>query len=391
MPQDDTTMSTVLEQLIESGPQAIMSVMTNLLNLAMKLEREQFLDARHYERTSARRGYANGYKAKRLDTSVGTLHLAVPKSAGSDEPFYPIALTRGRRSDRALMLAIAEMYVKGVSTRDVEDVMKKLGLESLSATQVSRAAQLLDADLDAWRARSLSVYSYLILDARYEKTREHGVADDAAVLSAIGIDRQGERHVLGVSIAVSEAQVHWRDFLQSLVDRGLSGVTYIVSDDHPGLRAATRAVLPAARWQRCQFHLSQNAIQHAPNLKWRKDIGPALRAVWTAPDLESAEAALKRLVADSRRSASKLSLWLERNVAEGLAVFKLPPEHRVQMRTSNLIERAIQRELKRRTRKICVFPNEASLERLVTAILVEIDEKWRNSQKTYINWNKTEA
>ena len=391
MMMKDTTISNVLELLIAQGPQAMGPVMTSLFNLAMKLEREQFLEAGHYERTPSRRGYANGFKAKRVDTPAGTLRLNIPKTAGSDEPFYPVALERGSRSNRALMLAAAEMYIKGVSTRDVEKVFKELGVESLSASQVSRAAKLLEADLQTWRNRPLGAFRYLILDARYEKTREHGVCDDTAVLSAIGIGPDDKRRVLGVWVASSEAAVHWRDFLQSLVARGLTGVAFITSDDHPGLKAARKAVLPGARWQRCQFHLAQNAVHYAPNLSLRKTIGEDLRQVWNAPSLNEAEAALKCLVSAHREAAPKLANWLENNVPEGLSVFTLPPEHRLRMRTSNLIERAIQQELKRRTRKIRVFPNEASLERLVTAILVEIDEKWAASTQPYLNSKNTGA
>ncbi len=366
-------------------------VMTTLMNLAMRMEREQFLGAGLYERSADRRGYANGVKPKKVDTPAGTLTLDVPKTAGAPEPFFPQSLERGRRSCRAVMLAAAEMYVKGVSTRAVEKVLAEFGIEGLSSTQVSRAAALLDADLEAWRSRRLGCFRYLLLDARYEKTREQGVADDCAVLTAIGIDPFGKRRVLGVSVAVSEAEVHWRAFLQNLVARGLQGVEFITSDDHPGLKAARQAVLPGARWQRCQFHLAQNAIHHAPNQAIRKAIGDELRAVWDARNLESAQEELKRLVAKYRSPASKLAEWLEDNVPEGLAVFKLPKDHRTRMRTSNPIERSIQQEIKRRTRKIRVFPNEASLLRLVSAILVEIDEQWAASQTPYVNFNNTNA
>jgi transposase-like protein len=283
------------------------------------------------------------------------------------------------------------MYVKGVSTRSVEKVLAEFGIEGLSSTQVSRATAQLDEELEAWRNRPLGCFRYLFLDARYEKTREYGVADDCAVLTAIGADPLGRRRVLGVSVAFSEAEVHWRGFLQGLVARGLQGVEFVTSDDHPGLKAARKAVLPGAHWQRCQFHLAQNAIHHAPNLAIRKVIGEELRAVWNARNLGAAEEELKRLVAKYRPAASKLAVWLENNVPEGLAVFILPGKHQQIMRTSNPIERSIQQELKRRTRKIRVFPNEASLLRLVTAILVEIDEQWAACQKPYVNFNNTGA
>ena len=382
----DNVLEALMEQLIENGSEDMAPVFAGLFNLAMRIERERFLGAGHYERNSERRGYGNGTKPKKIDTPAGTVRLQVPKTAGHEEPFYPHALERGRRSCRAVMLAVAEMYIKGVSTRDVEAVMQEFGLESLSSSQVSRAAALLDGELAAWRDRPLGKISYLILDARYEKVREAGVVRDAAVLSAIGIGPDQRRRVLGVSCALSEAELHWRAFLESLVARGMRGVSYIVSDDHSGLGAARKAVLGGATWQRCQFHLAQNAIHHAPNITTKKAIGKELRRVWNARDGKAAEAELRDLVAAYREPAPKLANWLEAAIPEGLAVFSLPERHHKRMRTSNSMERAIQQEIKRRTVKVRVFPNEASLERLVTAILVEIDDKWQTTDKPYITW-----
>ena len=382
----DRALEALMEQLIESGPDDMAAIFAGLFNLAMRIERERFLGANHYERTPGRRGYANGTRPKKIDTPAGTVTLEVPKTAGHQAPFYPQALERGRRSCRAVMLAVAEMYIKGVSTRDVEAVMAEFGLERLSSSQVSRAAALLDEELAAWRNRPLGEIRYLLLDARYEKVRDGGVVRDAAVLSAIGIGPDQRRRVLGVSCAISEAEVHWRAFLESLVARGMRGLAYIVSDDHSGLGAARRAVLGGATWQRCQFHLAQNAIHHAPNLAIRKAIGRELRRVWNAEDLAGAEVELVRLVEAYRDNAPKLAAWLEEAIPEGLAVFSLPERHRKRLRTSNPMERSIQQEIKRRTVKIRVFPNEASLERLVTAVLVEIDEKWQTADKPYITW-----
>jgi transposase-like protein len=390
--QKDTAVEAVLEHLIEHGPSDIATVFGRAFALAMQIERERFLGAGLYERTGERQGYANGYKPKRIDTPAGSVTVQVPKTAGHDgQPFYPQSLERGRRSVRAVMLAVAEMYIKGVSTREAEAVMREFGIESLSSSQVSRAATLLDDELEAWRNRPLGQIKYLVLDARYEKMRHNGIVRDAAVLSAIGIGPDERRSVLGVSVALSEAEVHWRAFLESLQRRGMRGVEYVVSDDHAGLRAARRAVLGAAKWQRCQFHLAQNAIHHAPSLAIRKRIGIELRAVWNANTLSAAETALADLVASYRDTAPKLTEWLEKNVPEGLAVFLLPEHHRRRMRTSNPMERAVQQELKRRTIKVRVFPNEASLERLVSAVLVEIDDKWAADTKAYIKWECQDA
>ena len=379
-----TIIATLMEQLIAAGPESMARAFTALFDLAMRLERDRYLGADPYERTPERRGYANGYKTKMLDTPAGTVTVQVPKTRNAEPPFYPQSLERGRRSCRAVMLAIAEMYVQGVSTRDAAKVMAEFGLRSLSSTQVSRAAALLDEELQAWRTRRLGEAPYLLLDARYEKVREGGVVRDAAILSAIGIEPQGRRRVLGVSAALSEAEVHWRAFLDDLIARGLRGVRFIVSDDHAGLRAARQAVFPGAVWQRCQFHLAQNAVHHAPNAAIRQRIGSELRGVWNAVTLEAAQNELRHLVAAYRGTAPKLADWLETNVPEGLGVFRLPEHHHRRLRTANPIERAIQQEIKRRTGKVRVFPNEPALLRLVSAILVEIDEEWATTDRVYI-------
>ena len=383
---DDTAIETLMEQLISNGAEDIGPVFARLFDLAMRIERERFLGAGHYERNAGRRGYGNGSKPKRIDTPAGTLLVNVPKTAGHEEPFYPQSLERGRRSSRAVMLAVAEMYVKGVSTRDAEAVLAEFGIETLSSMQVSRAAKLLDEELAAWRNRALGEVRYLIVDARYEKMRHGGVVRDGAVLSAIGIGADERRRVLGVSVALSEAEVHWRAFLESLLKRGMGGVRFVVSDDHAGLRAARQAVLGGATWQCCQFHLAQNAIHHSPNVTIRKRIGKELRQIWNAPGLPVAEENLRLLVESYREKAPKLSQWLEDNIPQGLAVFALPEHHRRRLRTSNPIERGIQQEIKRRTQKVRVFPNEQSLERLVSAVLVEIDDKWASADKAYIKW-----
>jgi putative transposase len=390
--RQDMALAALMEHLIEHGAESMGTVFAQVFDLAMQIERERFLGAQLYERNPDRQGYANGYKPKRIDTPAGTVTVNVPKTAGHDaEPFYPQSLERGRRSVRAVMLAVAEMYIKGVSTREAEAVMREFGIESLSSSQVSRAAKLLDDELAAWRTRPLGETNYLILDARYEKMRHGGVVRDAAVLSAIGIGPDERRRILGVSIALSEAEVHWRAFLESLQRRGMCGVEYVVCDDHTGLRVARKAVLGGAKWQRCQFHLAHNAIHHAPNIAIRKRIGTELRAVWNANTLTAAETVLADLVSSYRETAPKLAGWLEKNIPEGLTVFSLPDHHRRRMRTSNPMERAVQQELKRRTQKVRVFPNEASLDRLVSAVLVEIDDKWAADTKAYIKWECQDA
>ena len=219
---------------------------------------------------------------------------------------------------------------------------------------------------------------------------------DAALFSAIGVGADGRRRVQGVSCDPSEAEVHWRAFLDTLIDRGMRGVRFVVSDDHAGLKAARRAVLPGAVlpgavWQRCQFHLAQNAIHHAPNVAIRKRIGAELRRIWNASSLQTAQEELDRLVAAYRGTADRLADWLEHDVPEGFAAFTLPEPHRRRLRTANPIERAIQQQIKRRTSKVRVFLNRDSLLRLATAVLVEIDEDWATSDRIYINWDNSDT
>jgi transposase-like protein len=386
--QDNTLINQLVNQISTHGCDGAAEVLRLLLNQAMEIERAQALGATPYERTETRKGYANGFKPKTLQTRVGNITLKVPQVRGEIE-YYPSVLEKGVRSERALLMAAAEMYIQGVSTRSVEAVLRQLDENlQISPTQVSKATALLEEQLGVWRNRPLGdlAIPYLILDARYEKVRVDGTVIDCAVLVAYGVNETGKRSVLGTSIELSEAEIHWRKFLKSLQERGLRDVKFIVSDDHPGLRAACRAHLPSIPWQRCQFHLQQNAVHHVPKVAMRKTVAAQLRKIFDAPTLDLAQALLKTMVGKHSKTAPKLASWLEANVPEGFAVYALPPEHRKRMRTSNGAER-VNQELKRRTRVIRVFPNTKSLLRLVSAILNDIDDKWETSRQDYLNMN----
>ena len=378
----------IVNHLCTEGRDGLAEAIRLLLNHAMQAERSKALGAAPYERSTSRKGYANGFKPKTLQTRLGELTLDVPQVRGELD-FYPSALQRGLRSERALTLAIAEMYIQGVSTRRVSAILSQLaGTLEISASQVSRAAAQLDEQLELWRNRPLDevAYPYLILDARYEKVRRDGVVLDCALLLAIGIAATGERSILGVSVALSEAETHWRDFLCSLQERGLHGTEFIVSDDHAGLQAARRARFPAVPWQRCQFHLQQNALHYVPRIALRKTVAAQLREIFNAPTLQLANALLTKMVSSYRKSAPELAAWLEQNVPESFTVFALPKEHRLLLRTSNMAERVSQ-EIKRRTRVARIFPNPQSLLRLVTALLADISEHWETSPQVYLNMN----
>jgi transposase-like protein len=385
---DNNLLNQLVNQISAEGTNGFAEVIVSLLNHAMRIERSKALGAAPYERCSTRKAYANGFKPKTLQTRLGELTVDIPQVRG-DIDFYPSALERGQRAERALTLAVAEMYVKGVSTRNVSSILSKLaGTLQISPTQVSNAAAELDGQLEAWRNRPLGdvAHPYLILDARYEKVRRDGVVLDCALLIAIGVDATGHRSILGVSTALSEAEVHWRDFLASLQDRGLHGTTFIVSDDHPGLAAARVALFPAVAWQRCQFHLQQNASRYVPRLSMRKAVAEELRQILLAPTRDLAEALLKSMATKYRKSAPELSAWLEKNVPESLTVLCLPKEHRARLRTSNAAER-LNQEIKRRTRVVRVFPNTKSLLRLVSALLSDISDDWETSSNIYLNMN----
>ncbi len=378
---ESTPYDQMIQVLDEHGFDGMARAMQILINEAMKIERNEVLGAKPYQRTQERRGYANGFKPKTFHTRVGKVELQVPQTRGVE--FYPKSLERGVRSERALKLAVAEMYVQGVSTRKVTQITSELCGLDVSSSQVSRAARLLDEELESWRSRPLGKLPYLIIDARYEKVRHGGSVVDCAVLVAIGVLPNGKRTVLGVSAKLSEAEVHWREFLQSLVERGLHGVELITSDAHEGLKAARRAVFPGVPWQRCQFHLQQNAVAYVPKVDMRSQVAADLRGVFNAPDAGQAERLLQLAVDKYRDSAPKLAEWMERSVPEGLTVFTRPAAHRRRLRTSNMLER-LNQEILRRTRVATLFPNEASLLRLVSAVLAEVDEEWQTGN-TYLS------
>jgi len=373
--QNDYSLSPELvAEITQNGLQAVPEMLRVLLNNLMQAERAEYLHADEYERTAERRGHANGFKPKTVKTRVGKVTFAIPQVR--EGGFYPTALEKGLRSERALTATLAEMYVMGVSTRKVKEITERLCGFEISAEQVSRATAQLDQTLQEWRNRPLGAITYLYLDARYEKVRENSQIRDAAVLIATGITPQGERQVLGVSVSLSEQEAQWKDFLKSLKDRGLNGVKLIISDSHEGLGAARRAVFGSVPWQRCQFHLQQNAGSYVPRQSMKAEVAADIRAIFNASDRNAAEKGLQAAVQKYAISAPRLSVWMEENLAEGFTVFDFPLEHRRSIRTTNSLER-VNKEIKRRTRVVGVFPNEASCLRLVTALLMETSEEWQ--------------
>ncbi len=383
----DNLLEEIAQMLSQQGSAGLRPVLELLFNAVMGLEREEALRASPYQRSEERRGHANGYKPKTLNTRMGKLKLKVPQARGMS--FYPGCLEKGCRSERALKLAIAEMYLKGVSTRKVQAITEELcGLE-FSSTQVSRFSQELDEELDKFRHRPLGEMSYLFLDATYLKVRHNGTVIDTACLVAYGVNTEGRREIVGVSMALSEAEVHWRDFLAKLQQRGLCGVKLITSDDHAGLRQARQSMFPSIPWQRCQFHLSQNAQSYAPRKSLRSDIAQAMRDIFQAPDRSTTDLMINRVRERFKRSAPEFVNWLDDNIEEGLTVHAFPRAHQQRLRTTNGLER-VNREIKRRTRVAVMFPNMESALRLVTGVLVEIHEDWVTG-KQYLDLDKPDC
>jgi transposase-like protein len=277
-PEHYTLPPELMTLLATEGLAALPEAVRVLINTAMEVERQHYLGVAPYERGPARQYQANGFKPKTVQTRLGEITFAVPQVRHGD--FSPQALEKGLRSEWALTLTLAEMYVQGVSTRKVAAIVEQLCGTQVSSAQVSRATAQLDTILEAWRMRPLSGCPYLLLDARYEKVRVDGAVRDVAVLIAVGVTVDGHQRVLGVSGATSEAEVHWRAFLSSLVGRGLSGVQLLVSDAHEGLAAARWAVFGGVPWQRCPFHLQQNAQAYVPKQELRTEVAADIRAVF---------------------------------------------------------------------------------------------------------------
>jgi len=375
--------SEIMQLLMTDGISAMPIVLAKMYNLAMRLERDLHLGAGRYERSDERRGYANGYKPKTLKTSAGELELQIPQVRDSETPFYPQSLERGTRCERALKLAVAEMYIKGVSTRKVQAIFEKLCDTSITASQVSKATAEMDDELTKWRNRKIGEVKVLFVDATYHKVRVDGVAVAMATFIAVGILADGHRSVLAIDTDTSENEVHWRRVLSGLLQRGMHGVKLIVSDSHEGLAAAREATLPGVPWQRCQMHLQQNAQAHITKSELKSQVAEDIRAIFNAGSLDEARRLLALAVEKYSKTQSKLSAWMEDNIPDGLTAFTFSANVRQFIRTNNIMEN-LNNQIKSRTRLIPVFPNINSLLRLVSAICVEISDDWESGNYKYM-------
>jgi putative transposase len=351
------------------------------LQEVLEAEMTEALGAEKGERASGRQGYRSGYYGRTLITRVGKLELRVPQDRTGR--FSTELFERYQRSERALVAALAEMYVQGVSTRKVKAITEELCGHSFSASAISAMNQRLDTALAQFAGRPLAeAFPYLILDARYERVREAGVIVSQAVLIAIGIDWDGRRQVLAVELANRESRSSWRDFLLGLKARGLHGVEFVVADDHAGLRAALREVLAEAAYQRCYVHFLRNALDYVPR-KVDDDCLQELRWLYDRRDLAEARRDLTAWITKWSGKYSKLTDWVEENIDETLTFYRLPRQHHKHLKSTNMLER-LNEEIRRRTHVVRIFPNGESCLRLVRALAVETHENWLE-QHRYLN------
>lgn len=352
-----------------------------ILQQVLEAEMDQALQAEKGQRTPNRLGYRSGYYPRKLVTRVGQMELRVPQDRHGR--FRTEVFERYQRSEKALVGALAEMYVQGVSTRKVKAITEELCGHEFSASTISRINKSLDQELAKFAGRPLEEdYPYLILDARYERVREDGVIRPRAVLVAIGINWEGRRCVLAVELANRESRSSWRGFLLGLRERGLRGVHLVVSDDHAGLKKAIPEVLPEAAWQRCYVHFLRNALDYLPR-KADDDCLTELRWLYDRRNLEEARRDLAAWLGKWGARYSKLCSWVEENIEETFTFYRLPQPHHKHLKSTNMLER-LNEEIKRRTWVVRIFPNAESCLRLVRALAVEIHENWIEATR-YLN------
>jgi putative transposase len=369
------------QELIKGNPDGLREIVRAVLQEILQAEMTDALGAAKSERTTGRLGYRAGYYGRTLITRVGKLELRVPQDR--DGRFSTELFERYQRSEQALVASLAEMYVQGVSTRKVKAITEELCGHAFSASAISAINQRLDRSLAAFAGRRLEEpFAYLILDARYEKVREAGIVRSQAVLVAVGIDWDGRRQILAVELANRESRSSWKDFLLGLRERGLHGLEFVVADDHAGLRAAIREVLPEAAFQRCYVHFLRNALDHLPR-KADDDCLQELRWIYDRRALAEARADLATWLKKWSPRYEKLTGWVEENIEETFTYYGLPRQHHKHMKSTNMLER-LNEEIKRRTHVVRIFPNAASCLRLVRALAVETHENWLEANR-YLN------
>jgi putative transposase len=367
--------------VMEGQADRLREMVAKVVHEVMAEEVEAVVGAGKYERSEGRMGWRNGTRSRHWDTRVGTIELAVPRVRG-DVAYFPSFLEYRRRSERALMAALVEMVLKGVSTRKAEHVLQVMGVEGMSASQLSRFLGRLDEHVKAFREAPIDgAYPYVWLDAKYERVRSGGVVAPQAVLVAIGVRSDGRRRVLGVGLWPNETKPGWTEFLESLIQRGLSGVKLVISDAHLGLQQAIRRVFIGAAWQRCRVHFMRNVLANVHRSK-QPIVAALVKTIFAQSSHEEARAQLAWVAAQLAQGAPTVAAELESAEDDILAYMTFPEEHWPKLHSTNVLER-LNREFGTRTRLVGIFPSETSLLRFVTALLMEIDDDWQ-VDKRYI-------
>jgi putative transposase len=373
------TMDEALQVILASeGDNPFRQMLEFITQNALEFQMSDHLGAEPYERNEDRRGYRNGRRARILTTAIGDLYLLIPQDR--DGVFSTSLFERYQRSDKAFVLAVMEMYLKGVSTRKVADITEKLCGKSFSSQQVSRLAAQLDRKVAEWRGRPLSGnYPYLIVDARYEKVRAGGRVVSKGILIVLGVNERGMREILDVEIADTENATTWSDLFRRLKKRGLTGVLLVTSDDHEGIKAAVARHFQGATWQRCQFHFLRNVLPLATRAQ-RKVLHSDLRSIFDSPDTETAWRRINEVLSNWRDLKPEVAEKIEEEIEETTAVLDFPPAHRKRIRTTNALER-LNQEIRRRTRVARIFPNDASCLRLIASLAIEQSEEWETGRQ----------
>jgi len=393
-----TIESEILHGLFTSNgkDEAFSNLLASILNQVLDMQSTEQIGAERYERNKDRKAYRNGTRERQMTTRIGTITLAVPRHRQGH--FQTDLFNRYQRSEQALVLAMIEMVINGVSTRKIQSVTEELCGQSFSKSTVSVLCQRLDPIIEAFRNRPLlKHYPFVVVDALYLKAREDARVRSKGVLIAKGISEDGHREILGFQVSDSESESSWYEFFQSLKKRGLEHVDLVVSDNHKGLVKAVRKCFQNASWQRCQTHFSRNILDRTPK-RLQPKLKELLKVMYDAPDLASARAILNRIITDFEDKAPKAMAVLEAGFDDVVAVMSLPLKYRKRLRTTNSIER-LNEEIRRRERVIRIFPNVESVVRLIGALLIEQDEKWSTGRKyfdmseyyQFINDSKTKS
>lgn len=383
MPKSRMDLQAFVGKLLEEEDADLLREGVRVLAQAlMEAEVSARIGAEPYERTESRTAFRNGYRSRTWETRVGTIELRIPKVRPGS--YFPSLLEPRRRWERALSSVVQEAYVKGVSTRKVDDLVRALGMEGISRSEVSRICKELDREVETFRRRPIEGrHPYLWVDATYHKVREDGRVVSMATVVAVGVTDQGERQVLGVDVGPSEDEAFWTAFLRSLVRRGLEGVQLVVSDAHSGLKAAIATTLPGSSWQRCRVHFMRNLLALVPKAA-QQAVAAFVRTIFAQPDHSSAMAQLDRVTEGLRPRFPQAAELLTEAAEDLLAHFHFPAEHRRRLHSTNTLER-LHKEVKRRTNVVGIFPDRRSLLRLVGMLLVEQDDEWTVADRRYFS------